>query len=69
MTTTQLVERDLRKLRSNIRESERQMGFAGLRFGVFAELRRLEKERKRIAQRLIERDPENQNDYIRHLMC
>jgi hypothetical protein len=67
MTTQQLIERDLRKLRSNIRESERQMEFTGVRLGVFAELRRLERERKRIARRLIERDPESRNEYAVHL--
>lgn len=67
MTVQQLIERDLRKLRSNIRESERQVGFAGSRFGVFAELRRLEKERRRTAKRLIARDPEHCIEYMHHL--
>lgn len=68
MTTQQLIERDIRKLKTNIRESGRQAAFAGSRFGVFAELKRLEKERKRIARRLVERDPENKGDYLMHLI-
>lgn len=68
MTTQQLIERDLCKLRTNIREAERQAGFAGVRFGVLGELRRLERDRKRIARRLIERDPESRNEYVTHLM-
>ena len=68
MNKQRLIERDLRKLRSNIRESERQAEHAGARLGVFAELRRLERERKRIARRLIERDPESRNEYAQHLI-
>lgn len=68
MTKQQLIERDLCKLRTNLREAERQTGYAGVRFGVFAELRRLERERKRIARRLVERDPEHEHEYVGYLI-
>jgi hypothetical protein len=68
MTTEQLIERDRQRLEANITESKRQMQFAGERLGVFGRLRELERERKRIARRLIERDPAREDEYAAHLM-
>lgn len=67
ITKDRLIERDRAKLDANITEARRQMVFAGSRLGVFARLRELNRDRKRIARRLIERDPERQTEYVQHL--
>lgn len=66
MDSAKLIARWQEKLRENIRQSEYQSQFAGERLGVFAELRRLTRERRQIARRLIELDPENKITYIMH---
>jgi hypothetical protein len=55
------------KIAASIKESERQMEFAGVRMGVFARLKELERDRRRWARKLIELDPANENDYVQHL--
>jgi hypothetical protein len=67
MKRTELIDRWKQKLADNITESRRQMEFAGGRLGVFAALRDLERERRRIAKRLIELDPEGEREYVQHL--
>lgn len=68
MKRSSLIARWKRRLDANIVESKRQVEFAGVRLGVFARLRELERERKRAARRLIELDPENEMEYATHLM-
>lgn len=55
------------KLATNIVESQRQMQFAGERLGVFQRLRELERDRKRYARKLMELDPNSNDDYSYHL--
>lgn len=55
------------RLEENLTETGRQLGFLGERLGVTARLNALERERKRIARKLIEMDPDSRAKYLIHL--
>lgn len=67
MDNATMIERWKQKLADNIESAKHQMQYAGVRFGVFATLKELERERKRIARRLIQLDPEHELEYAQHL--
>lgn len=68
MKREELIDRWKQKLADNIESSKRQMQYAGERFGVFRALDELARERRRIAKRLIELDPEREFEYAQHLI-
>lgn len=56
-----------RRLAENIESAKRYMQFAGERFGTLAVLDELERERKKMARRLVQLDPEHEIEYVQHL--
>jgi hypothetical protein len=60
MTKEQLITRWQKKLDDTEAEIRRQLPYLGVRLGVMLRIRELERERRKIAKRLIELQPERE---------
>lgn len=58
MTKDEKIQRYKDKIAANIEEAKRQSEYAGIRIGVFAQLRQLERQRQRFVREILKLDPD-----------